>query len=178
MEKININSLKPNYNWSWTGCSFGWELRDGEHFSFENEDESYVEYIIPEWQRGHVWTEEQQIAYIEYCLTAPLQGGSATELILAEIQSGHGENYSVKVFLVDGLQRTTAVKRFLKGEITAFGRKVDDYLYVGRFMDFRVHKLQVKSEQEAMKLYLALNGTGTPHTKEELNRVKSMLEGK
>jgi len=180
MKKISVRNLQPNLNWTWKGCNFRWKFEDdSDSFGFEKEEKSYVEYIVPEWQRGHVWTEEQQIAYIEYCFTAPLQGGSATEIIIAEqyfIGNGSDEDFHVKVFLVDGLQRTTAVRRFLKGEIKAFGKTHDQYDFRGA-VDFRVHMLKVKSEKEAIALYLSLNGTGTPHTEEELDKAKKFLGG-
>jgi hypothetical protein len=181
MGKINVRDLQPNLNWTWNGCSFRWKFEDDStSFAFEKEDKSYVEYIVPEWQRGHVWTEEQQIAYIEYCFTAPLQGGSATEVIIAEQyfnEFGSNKDFHVKLYLIDGLQRTTAVRRFLKHEIKVFGRFADEYEIRG-CVDFRVHMLKVKSEKEAIELYLSLNGTGTPHTAEELNNARNMLEDK
>jgi hypothetical protein len=176
MKKINVRDLRPQYNWIWTGTSFRWKFEENsDSFAFEKEGKSYVEYVIPEWQRGHVWTEEQQIAYIEYCFTNPVEGSSAANIVLAEMQTGESDiDFHVKIFLVDGLQRTTAVRRFLKGEFKVFGRTAEEYNMA--FLDFRVHMLKVKSEKEAMELYLALNGTGTPHTMEELNRVRTMLE--
>lgn len=178
-KKISVRGLQPKYNWTWTGCSFRWAFEDdSESFAFEKEDKSYIEYIVPDWQRGHIWTEKQQIAYIEYCFTAPLQGGSATNIIIAEqhfIEDGSNEAFHVKIYLVDGLQRTTAVRRFLKGEILAFGRHADEYEFRGS-VDFRVHMLKVKSEKEAMQLYLSLNGTGTPHTQDELDKVRELLK--
>ncbi|MCP4354797.1 MAG: DUF262 domain-containing protein [Proteobacteria bacterium] len=177
MDKIFVRDLQPSYNWTWSGCSFRWKFEGGsEDFGFEKTEKDFVEYIIPEWQRGHVWTEQQQIEYIEYCFTNPLQGGSATEIIIAEqyYNSDTPEDFHVKIYLVDGLQRTTAVRRFLKGEIKAFGRFHHEYEMRG-CVDFRVHMLKVNSEEEAMKLYLSLNGTGTPHTKDELDNVRDML---
>ena len=179
MGKISVRDMQPNHNWTWTGCSFRWKLEeDSDSFAFEKEEKSYVEYVVPDWQRGHIWTEEQQIAYIEYCFTAPLQGGSATEVIIAEqyfIGDGSNEDFHVKIFLVDGLQRTTAVRRFLKGEINAFGKSHDKYEMRG-CVDFRVHMLKINSEKEAIELYLSLNGTGTPHTQEELDKARALLD--
>lgn len=174
---IRIRDLKPTYRWLWSGCSFSWVLEDEEYFSFEEyRERDYVEYIVPDWQRGHVWTEEQQIAYIEFCFTNPLEGGNSTTIILAEMKTGTGDDFHVKKFLVDGLQRTTAVRRFMKGEIPAFGKFRDAYYIKRSTIDFRVHMLDIKKESEALELYLRLNGTGTPHTKEELKRAEKMLK--
>lgn len=176
-KKISVRNLQPNHNWIWNGVCYDWEFEDGtELFPFEESQyRDYSEYIIPEWQRGHVWSEKQQIAYIEYCFTAPLQGGHAVAIILAEMHLGNGKTFHIKVFLIDGLQRTTAVRRFLKGEIKIFGRTANEYEFRGS-VDFRIHKLRVKSERQAIELYLSINGTGTPHTQDELDRVRELLK--
>lgn len=69
----------------------------------------------PDFQRGHVWTETQQIRYVEYFLRG---GISARTIYFNSPNFLMGE---LPFVLVDGLQRITALLRFLNNEIKAFG---------------------------------------------------------
>lgn len=41
---------------------------------------------------------------------------------------------------------------------------------------FKFRICNLRTEAEVLRLYLAINAGGTPHTEEELNRVRRMLE--
>ena len=74
--------------------------------------------LNPEFQRGHVWTEEQQIAWLEY----HLKGGKSGNTIYLNDPFWHSvrfpkENEYSDYVCVDGLQRLTAAKRFMNNEI-------------------------------------------------------------
>ena len=79
---------------------------------------------------------------------------------------------------VDGLQRYTAVKRFLDGEIKAFGLNCIDFagssFDPGRFR-MRVAVLDFTSRADLIKHYLSINAGGTPHSSEEIERVRALL---
>lgn len=43
--------------------------------------------LLPDFQRGHVWTRKQQIAYIEFLLKGGRSGGMSFSTILAGISA-------------------------------------------------------------------------------------------
>lgn len=131
--------------------------------------------LIPEFQRGHVWTEEQQIAYIEFFL----RGGITGRDIYLNNPSWHTSvtDGAYNDFVcVDGLQRITAWRRFINNEIPAFGsfyNEFTDRLDITRTM--RLHINDLKTEREVVQWYLEMNAGGTPHSEEELTRVRNIL---
>ena len=80
------------------------------------QDEYYQLQLNPNFQRGHVWTESQQIAFVEFLL----RGGKSARVIyfnkpswqMTKTINGYDD-----FVCVDGLQRITAVTKFLKNEI-------------------------------------------------------------
>lgn len=136
--------------------------------------------LNPEFQRGHVWTEEQQIAWLEY----HLRGGKSGNIIYLNnpfwntIRKPKQGEYSDYV-CVDGLQRITAAKRFIHNEIKVFGSYFDEYEDKLRLVNDNTLILKVndlKSEKEVLRWYVDMNAGGTPHTDEEIDRVKKMME--
>lgn len=133
--------------------------------------------LNPDFQRGHVWTEEQQVNYIEFLL----KGGQSSRVIYFNhpdwITSFNGESFNGDFVCVDGLQRLTAVMKFLGNEIKVFGCHYKDFegnMPNDLDMIFNVNNLETK--KEVLKWYLEMNSGGTVHTKDELNKVKGMLE--
>ena len=133
--------------------------------------------LCPEFQRGHVWTEEQQVAYIEFLL----RGGQTGRDLYFNNPSWHRSvpegTYNAFV-CVDGLQRITAIRRFVRNEIRVFGSYYLEYTDSLRLtMDtMRVHINDLKSEREVLQWYIEMNSGGTPHTSEEIERVRGLLE--
>ena len=75
------------------------------------------------------------------------------------------------------MQRITAVTRFLKNEIKAYGsyyKDFEDKIPLSVDLIFNVNDL--KSEKEVLQWYVDMNAGGTPHTNEEIERVKQMIE--
>lgn len=127
--------------------------------------------LNPDFQRGHVWTEEQQVAFVEYYL----KGGQIGVIYLnaPEFPSVYKDGEYV---CVDGLQRITALMRFYSNEIKIFGRYLyKDFTDRPKY-DVRVNVNNLKSRKEVLKWYIDLNSGGTPHSSEEINRVKELLE--
>lgn len=125
----------------------------------------------PDFQRGHVWTEAQQIAYIEFLL----KGGRSGRTIYFN-HPGWMNSFDGDFVCVDGLQRCTAICRFINNEIPAFGvlyKDFEDKLFSEP--DVIVNINDLKTKKEVLRWYLEMNGMGTPHTKEELDRVSKML---
>lgn len=129
--------------------------------------------LDPDYQRGHVWTPEQQVAYVEYTL----MGGEVGRRITWNSPDWMG-SWKRPTELVDGKQRLEAVRSFLRDEIPAFGAKFSEYTDKLRMMgprfEFQICKLDTR--EEILQLYLNINAGGTPHTQDELDRVRALLE--
>lgn len=138
--------------------------------------EEYGLILYPEFQRGHVWTEEQQEKYIEYVL----KGGTSGKEIFFNKPSWHckAKTEYDDFVCVDGLQRITATQRFIHNEIKVFGsyyREFEDRIRVlPATMILNVNDL--KTEKEVLQWYVDMNSGGTPHTSEEIEKVKKMIQ--
>ena len=131
--------------------------------------------LSPDFQRGHVWTEEQQTAWIEFFL----RGGKTSRVIYFNSPSWQGwekkRDYDEFV-IVDGLQRYTSIKRFVAGEIKAFGSYIHeftDHMRGTQSVLLNVNDLQTR--HEVLRWYLEMNTGGTPHTEPELDSVRALL---
>jgi hypothetical protein len=124
----------------------------------------------PEYQRAHVWTRAQQVAYVEYILA----GGEVGKQITWNSPDWM-RSYRRPTELVDGKQRIEAVRAFLRGEFSAYGMtaREGDRFDLGWSFRFRVCCLGTR--EEVLQLYLNINAGGTPHTAEELDRVRELL---
>jgi len=135
--------------------------------------------INPDFQRGHIWTEAQQIAYVEYYLAGG-RSGMTFYFNQPSWQMRRNKNRDYDDFvLVDGLQRLTALLRFLNNEIMAYGQYVDDFDQPLRFADnmhFKWNINNIQTRAGVLNWYLEMNSGGTPHTKDELDRVRTLLK--
>ena len=131
----------------------------------------------PDFQRAHVWTEDKQIAYIEFCLR---EGRTARVLYFncPGWQSGHKAKTGEFV-LVDGKQRMEAARRFMADEIPAFGHLrsayEDGHQWNMETMYFEINVNSLPTRADVLRWYLQMNGGGVVHTPEELDRVRSLL---
>lgn len=133
--------------------------------------------LNPDFQRGHIWTEAQQIAYMEFLL----RGGRTARVIYFNSPAfGRGGEYGDlpdTLLCVDGLQRLTAGLRFIRNEIPVFGAYYKDYEdSLGFHRGFRFNINGLKKRSEILEWYIQFNSGGTVHTEEEINRVKDLLE--
>lgn len=146
-------------------------LRSVDRWVIENEEDLGLE-MNPDFQRGHVWNEEQQSAYVEYLLRGGLDG--------REVYFNHpGWQYDYKGDMVcmDGLQRITAVRRFMNDEIRAFGALASEFDMIPAMdVSLRFHVFRLKTRKEVLKWYVQFNSAGVVHSDEELNRVTKMME--
>jgi Protein of unknown function DUF262 len=138
--------------------------------------------LIPDYQRGHVWTKEQQSHFIENILRRVVpESGFVIQFNCPNWNSLETQtDLPLGVQCVDGLQRLTAIRLFLRGDILPFGLSVTDLdgsAFASRRGIYRIriamHNFTKKAD--LLKHYLDLNSGGTPHSQEELRRVKSML---
>ena len=131
--------------------------------------------LTPDFQRGHVWSEEQQIKFLEFFF----KGGQSGRILYfnkpdwnTNVADGEYNDY----VCVDGLQRITACQRFVNNEIPIFGAYYKDFedKPQARFT-FKVNINDLKSKNEVLQWYLDMN-SGTPHSVAELERVSHMLD--
>ena len=133
--------------------------------------------LDPDYQRAHVWTLEQQIAYVEF----QLQGGDISRTIVFNAPFWFNHRVAPErtyVELLDGKQRLEAVRAFLRGDIPAFGTRYPDWEDKLPTMEhrFRFHICCLQTREEVLHLYLKINAGGTPHSKKELDRVRKLLQ--
>lgn len=134
--------------------------------------------LDPIYQRGHVWTKEQQEAFVGHMLE-----GGATPIVIIN----RDDTYSMPDEVVDGKQRITAIWRWICGEIAAklesgervylddFSEKDQKHIMGISGPQFTVGYVFL-NRQEVMKLYLKLNRGGTVHTEEEIERVQKLIK--
>lgn len=141
----------------------------------ENEIKEYGLEMNPDFQRGHVWTEEQQSKYVEFIL----KGGKSGRDFYFNWNQDTDE-----YVCVDGLQRTTTLQNFVHNKLKVFGQYFNEFefpKYVAEhnpIPEYRINIYQnnLKSKKEVLQWYVDMNAGGTPHTTEEIERVKKMIE--
>lgn len=163
MKFINIKQF-PNPHYS---INVSWKFL--KETLYDNFGQAFDLDLNPLFQRGHVWTEAQQISYIEFILR---EGKSGKDIYFncPDWDAGEGD-----MFLVDGKQRLTAVLAFLDNEIKVFGhylKEFEDNLSIMTGFNFHINSLD---DKEVLEWYISLN-SGVAHTEEELNRVRDMIE--
>ena len=128
--------------------------------------------IDPDFQRGHVWSENQQIRYCEFIL----RGGKSSKELYFNAPNWPTMNDKPMV-LVDGKQRLEAVRRFMFNEIPVFGyfcHEFEDRLDMIKAR-FSVNINNLETDAEVLQWYLDLNDGGVVHTEAELEKVRKML---
>lgn len=137
--------------------------------------------LCPDFQRGHVWTPKQQAFFVENCL----RGIVPTSGLLMQFNSpSWQDSMSADTDLppglqcVDGLQRYTAITEFVKGNVKPFGLSADQlkgtqFAPNQFYVKVAVHAFTQRSE--LLNHYLSINSGGTPHSAEEIARVRALL---
>jgi hypothetical protein len=126
----------------------------------------------PDFQRGHVWTEQQQIAFVEWFLAGGITGRDFFFNGPKYLNGGDTD-----MICVDGLQRMTALLRFVNNEIPAYKVYLKDFedKFIPLTYCLSINVNNLKTRKEVLQWYLQFNGAGTPHTQEELDRVRALL---
>jgi hypothetical protein len=131
--------------------------------------------LNPDFQRGHVWSQEQRIRYIEY----QLRGGEGGKVLSfnhpnwSQYRSKKDGPYEI----IDGLQRLTSGLMFMRGELRAFGHLFTEFtgkmrMYVG----FKWRIFELPTREDVLQYYLDMNAGGTPHSEAEIERVRALLQ--
>jgi hypothetical protein len=129
--------------------------------------------LCPDFQRGHAWSKSQQIAYLEYFL----RGGPSGRDIYFNSPGWNSSQNRCQTVLVDGLQRLTAARAFMGNELKVFGYYYEEYTDGLRLLSttFLFHVASLQTRAEVLRWYIAFNAGGTPHSAEEIARVKKLL---
>lgn len=141
----------------------------------EEWDSEFGVIMNPDFQRGNVWIEEQQILYIEFLL----KGGKTARVLY--FNNPNWNRYITgndNMVCVDGLQRYTAIKRFINNEIKVFGYYFNEYEDSPRIMQntIKINVNDLQTRKEVLRWYIDFNTGGTVHSKEEIDRVRKLLE--
>lgn len=165
-----LRDIPPFTRWSSYRTDVCWKYLE---YSIDRWKNDIGVELDPDFQRGHVWTRDQQIAYVEHCL----RGGKSTNLIHWNCHDWNEHTGLHPVQLVDGKQRITAALAFLHDELPAFGRFLSEYEDKLGLLDpsFLFHVNSLPTRVEVLQWYLELNGGGVVHTDEELERVRRLL---
>lgn len=157
-----------------------------DHFmhNVERNIQTYVDdcglELDPDYQRGHVWSQSQQESYMEAVIRGAISsGGLLIQMNCASFSGKPTGDLPGHMQCIDGLQRLTAIRRYVAGEIKAFGITVDALrgtsFDIRRYM-FKVAVHDFQTRADLLQYYLDLNDGGTPHSKEEIMRVRALLE--
>lgn len=133
--------------------------------------------LSPDYQRGHVWSEQQSSLYVEYVLKG---GKSGMELHFNCSNFNSAGANPGKMELVDGKQRLKATRDFLAGKLKVFGlyiHEFEDKLHETTSPAFLIHVNDLPTKTEVMRWYIDMNAGGTVHAKAEISRVKAMILG-
>jgi hypothetical protein len=171
MVRYPIPTITPNFHWH-TDFVMNELLEKLDYWK-----KTYPLFDLdPDYQRPFVWSHSQDVAYIEWVL----KGGHTGRDFWFSHSKWDQLSLDVPFELVDGKQRLNAITRFVKGEFSVFDNLYGRPLYFENVSTggiyFTIHVCQFKNRAEILKWYLAYNVAGEPHTQEEINRVKKLLE--
>lgn len=145
--------------------------------------------LNPDYQRGAVWTPEQQSLFIGHVL----RGGKAPPIFCQRYDKADNapegsEYWDLPVEVIDGQQRLRAVMAFMREGLPA-RMFIDTTNSWVEFVYDDLHEVDRRNRRlgskitfvdlpraERLRFYLRLNGGGTPHTQDELDRVRDLLE--
>lgn len=127
--------------------------------------------LDPDFQRDHVWTTEQRVAFVEYIL----RGGTSSRDIYFN-NPGWSRGFGV-LQLIDGKQRLETARMFMRNELKVFGWRTCADLGGKPHQEvrFRVHVHELETRVDVLLWYLGMNNGGTVHTQEEIARVQVLL---
>lgn len=129
--------------------------------------------LEPEYQRGYVWTQGQQIAYVEHIL----RGGQGSSKEITFNMPGWGKSFKGPMEIVDGKQRLNACLAFLRDEIPAYGSRRSEYEdRLPSRAEVVLCIADLENREDLLQWYIDLNSGGTIHTQDELDRVRDLIK--
>lgn len=146
-------------------------VREGKKLITDTSDRYVCGYPVPSFQRKHVWTAEQDIAFIESAwLGIPLGTYNIHNL---KWETVDGATMAIKFsgWVIDGQQRLTALERYWNNQFPVFGLYWKDLTEVEsrRFLitKFCYYESSLWNETLIRDLYNRLSFGGTPHKPED-----------
>jgi len=177
LEQQLADIIKPLRTAKWS-ADYRWDTLERSVTKLGNDYGSLE--LNPDFQRGHVWTQSQQVYFIENCLRGVVAAsGYLLQFNCADFSDeGADSDLPSGLQCVDGLQRYTAVTEFVKGNIKPFGLAADElagtcFSPKRMYMKIAIHDFTRRAD--LLEHYLALNAGGTPHSAEEIERVRGLL---
>lgn len=136
--------------------------------------------LEPDFQRGHVWTLEQQTRFME----SLIRGCAPARILfncpgwLGAVDGKGGDIALQSLQCIDGLQRLTAMVKFVKGELAVFGGRTASDFDASPFdtarLRIQVAMFEFAQRADLLQFYLDLNAGGTVHSRQELDRVAAL----
>lgn len=158
--------------------------------NYEDDSVSHID-LNPEFQRGHVWTKQQQIAFLENLI----RGCQVNNIIYfndlygvnPNIIEQADERIKNKCVVVDGLQRLTSIIDFIDGKIKLFDNQVsfndikehEDKVFMRQVFNqsmIKIRTIHITNYAELLEFYINFNSGGTVHSETEIQRIKDLLE--
>lgn len=130
--------------------------------------------LDPDFQRGHVWTEGQQILWLQH----HLRGGKSGRIIYFNFP-GWRSSYKGDFVIVDGKQRLEAIRAFIENEIPVFGACYEEYTDPQMLRGMNTMRLNVNNlptRAAVLQWYIEMNAGGTPHSDEEIAKVLALYD--
>lgn len=143
--------------------------------------------MIPDFQRGLVWSQENQIYFIE-CMLKNLLPKSAYNLTFnmpyffnTPTHKSENPTKYKNLVCIDGLQRFTTIENFVLGKFKVFNDQIaiDDLRFTPfdlKGKTFTINVFEYDNTQDILNLYLNMNTGGIAHADSEIKRVKALLE--
>lgn len=138
--------------------------------------------LVPDFQRGHVWSAQKQISFIENVLrkSAPVDIKFNCPKFFESSREVNPNINGGDIVCIDGLQRLTAIRAFVANEIKVFDRYYAVDLKqtpfdIGRYT-FKFEVFDFDDKRDLLQFYLDLNSGGVVHSDEEIERVRHLLE--
>lgn len=150
-------------------------------------DENVLLELNPEFQRGHVWNLDKQIAFVENLL----RGIDINKIIrfndlTMRPYDDADDILKNKILCIDGLQRLTAIIDFIDGKYKIFNHQLGykdilnnpDKPSMRRIFNnalIQFDFLQITSYKELLEYYIDLNTGGIAHTQSDIQIAKDLL---
>lgn len=164
----DIPQFTRSGNWA---CDFGIDDVWSQIKKWQTPEQGSLD-ISPDFQRAHVWSEAQQIAWLEFFMR-----GGRTGRIFYFNHPGWMGLWKGDFVIVDGKQRLEAVRRFTENEIQVFGSYRSEFTDRLRIhQSLKLHVNDLKTRAEVLQWYIEFNSGGTPHTDAEIARVRKLLD--
>lgn len=128
---------------------------------------------VPKFQRDNdKWNTKMQSGFIENIIM-----GFKTDILLYEI----GDKGYIDCMILDGLQRITAIYKFLENDLLVFGKTHDELIDGGILRGFsdgyiNLNVFTFANEREAVQYYIDINENIT-HSSDDIIRAKDYLSG-